>query len=102
MCIRDRRTHGDVEHGVAALVKDLAEEQHHKHRVAVEQRGDCPEPVSYTHLDVYKRQVHTRKITDGQRQQHREQGRHARERGRHLKAARKDLRLSLIHIFLYL
>ena len=36
--------------------------------------------------------VHTRKITDGQRQQHREQGRHARERGRHLKAARKDLR----------
>ena len=38
-----QRTHGDVEHGVAALVKDLAEEQHHKHRVAVEQRGDCPE-----------------------------------------------------------
>ena len=38
-----QRAHGDVEHGVAAFVQDLAEEQHDQQRGALEEGGHGPE-----------------------------------------------------------
>ena len=38
-----------------AAMRNIAKENHRY----VEEMFDCIEPVSYTHLDVYKRQMHT-------------------------------------------
>ena len=52
MCIRDRR---GTAHG-------LAEAQRHEVRLQLLEHTLGAAPVSYTHLDVYKRQVHAEDI----------------------------------------
>ena len=48
----------DVAGGAFAVYLRGINNRNNAQRQAAEQRGqDCPDPVSYTHLDVYKRQV---------------------------------------------
>ena len=62
MCIRDSGTIGHVDHGkttlTAAITKVLAARVAGNEATDFENIDKAPEAVSYTHLDVYKRQVH--------------------------------------------